>query len=237
MTAEAKGSLARLSAMTAAAALAVLAFVLLMPEFRPLGEFVRPEPGASLLEEPALSGGDLEMVSLYDYSPLFLTTGFNYSRFDFPLPSLSIPEGAPASTPDDAMADFREKLLARAADGGGALSGYPDSYVYSDFMQADAAASLPEVADVSTASLSVLSSESGKTVFSEKFPVASVGGGRIWSPTEMTVVVGDDGSWSAPFSVTSTGLDALDRELEEYVGKNLRRMRLKRGYYTIIVTP
>ena len=219
-----------------AAGLALLAAALYFaPAVSAIPEYTASHSGVSFLHQSELPQDNRDLISIYDHAPIFLVTRRNYAGFVSENPRLSIPSGTSAESPQSLADDFRKVHSTPVADFDIA-KGLMDSYAFSNFMH-NRAVSKMEAAAESQALVNVVASATGKKVFTRKFSPASVPQGRMWNPVEMSVLVAPDMSWSSPVLMTSSGVDALDSELEAFVKKIMPEMKLQRGYYIITLSP
>lgn len=214
----------------------LFAFVVFMPEFPRLAPYAAPKDSVSLFRSSEAKPSDMELIALYDDSPIFLSTRVNFSDFESELPRNNLSDFEPDEKSELTMQSYADDIGSRKGELS-IMNMVSKSYAFSGFMQNSADAQIPEAYPLAVASLKVMSSDANASVFAEVFELKSVSAGSLWVPVEFSVIVSSDNAASMPMMLSSSGIDSLDSELAKYIASNLYRMKLKTGYYTITVSP
>lgn len=211
--------------------------ILLAPKLPPLPE---PDSVASTLQffkESEVSQHDREFISLLDYSPVFLSTPWNYGHPEPELPQpfmdgLRPREGGAY----DSMSAFRSIQVgeqARIFEWDWMLEGFP----FGSFKSDDSPATVAEPKIYGRARMSVMPADGGPGVYAGMFDVHSVPDGRFWAPVEMLLFVNSDEAPAAPLIISGSGIEALDAELQNHAAGKLQGLNLPAGYYIVTLAP
>lgn len=208
------------------------------PELPSLQEAPENDSAIAALDLRRATPQQLEILALNDGAPLFFYTNYNYGNVEFDLPGLTpIDLSVQEASTYDALSHFEESIL-RSVDFSTPKLISPESTIYALFAKdgrhISKLANVKEVSAVKNYSCRVLDFESGKLVYSQDVPIGVDTGSFLWSPVEMTLIVNLDGSPSAPFTTSQSGIEALDRAFEDFVLKNSAGFRLKPGFYKLI---
>lgn len=209
------------------------------PKLPRVGEFEMSDSAIVALDLRKATPSQLEILALNDGAPLFFYTEFNYGNIEFDLPTLSpIDVSEQDSSTYSALSRFEEGIL-KSVDFSTPKLMSPESSIYSIFGRGTSASgggvkNFSKSEKQQKISLRILEFESGKLVYSGKLDSAIDTGDFLWSPVEMTMFVNLDGSASAPLATSLSGVEALDRSLEDFVLKNSDSFRLKPGFYKLV---